>query len=147
MATLEDKILGEKLHNYCSSSDDSDGDDESGSEKETANTQPTAESPPLASNKWEGTSTNTGPKGVIKDWQRYKQLETEKRTEQELERIELAKKLTLTVQSALDEEKAALDDPELSELLDDDFLLQFQVRKSFKCGLFYYLSVNSQLII
>ena len=28
---------------------------------------------------WDGSSANTGPKGVIKDWQRYKQLETEKR--------------------------------------------------------------------
>lgn len=58
-------------------------------------------------------------------------MECEKRADQDIERIALAKKLTLTVQSALDEEKekAALDDPDLSELLTDDFLLQFQKQR------------------
>ena len=41
----------------------------------------------------------TGPKGVIKDWQRYKQLEAEKRASQSLEKMQLAKKLTLTCRS------------------------------------------------
>lgn len=78
-----------------------------------------------------GTSTNTGPKGVIKDWQRFKQLETEKRKEDEREKIALMKKYTLTVQSALDEEreKAALEDPELADLLNDDFLLHYQKQR------------------
>ena len=39
---------------------------------------------------------NTGPKGVVADWRRYKQLETEKRAENERERLALAKKLALT---------------------------------------------------
>lgn len=128
MATLEDKILGEKLHNYCSSSEESDG--ENGDESETKkNEAPQAELP--EPNKWEGTSTNTGPKGVIKDWQRFKQLETEKRAENEKERIALMKKLSMTVQSALDEEreKAAAEDSDLAELLDDDFLLEYQRKR------------------
>ena len=41
----------------------------------------------------------TGPKGVITDWRRFKQLETEKRLENERERLQLAKKLTLTCRS------------------------------------------------
>lgn len=41
----------------------------------------------------------TGPKGVIQDWRRYKQLETEKREEHEKERIELAKKLSVQCRS------------------------------------------------
>ena len=41
----------------------------------------------------------TGPKGVIKDWQRYKQLEAEKRAAQSLEKMQLAKKLTMTCRS------------------------------------------------
>ncbi|KRT86491.1 Thioredoxin [Oryctes borbonicus] len=128
MATLEDKILGEKLHNYCSSSEESDGDN---SESENENPKPAnAEPPPPPElNKWEGTSTNTGPKGVIKDWQRYKQLETEKRVDDEKERIELAKKFTLAVQSALDEERQAIDDPELADLLNDEFLLAYQKQR------------------
>ncbi|KAF0293868.1 Phosducin-like protein [Amphibalanus amphitrite] len=38
----------------------------------------------------------TGPKGVIKDWQRFKQLEAEKRASQSLEKMQLAQKLSLT---------------------------------------------------
>lgn len=56
MATLEDKILGEKLHNYCSSSEDSD--DEKGPSD-------SSKPPPETPSKWEGSSTNTGPKGTI----------------------------------------------------------------------------------
>lgn len=130
MATLEDKILGEKLHNYCSSSEESDGEENSDTESEAQkNEAPRPELP--EPNKWEGTSTNTGPKGVIKDWQRFKQLETEKRAGNEKERIALMKKLSMTVQSALDEEreKAAAEDPDLAELLDDDFLLEYQRKR------------------
>lgn len=127
MATLEDKILGEKLHNYCSSSEESDQEN-SDSEQSQVKSTPNEPSDPDV-NKWEGISTNTGPKGVITDWRKFKQLESEKNRVAELEKIELAKKLTLTVQSALDEEreKVAIDDPDLAELLkDDDFLLTYQ---------------------
>lgn len=129
MATLEDKILGEKLHNYCSSSEGSDGENSDTESEAQKNEAPQAELP--EPNKWEGTSTNTGPKGVIKDWQRFKQLETEKRAGNEKERIALMKKLSMTVQSALDEEreKAAAEDPDLAELLDDDFLLEYQRKR------------------
>lgn len=128
MATLEDKILGEKLHNYCSSSEESDNESDSGKEEKP----PIKTVEPLPEPKeWEGTSTNTGPKGVIEDWRRFKQLEIEKREVNERERIELAKKLTMTVQSALDEEreKVAQEDPELAELLNDEFLLAYQKKR------------------
>ena len=73
MATLDDKLLGEKLHYYCSSSEDEGEEEEEG-------TGVRGESSSVApSRDWDGSSANTGPKGVIKDWQRYKQLETEKR--------------------------------------------------------------------
>ncbi|KAL1517687.1 hypothetical protein ABEB36_001422 [Hypothenemus hampei] len=127
MATLEDKILGEKLHNYCSSSEDEDSGDES-QDKKAPVEEPKS---PVEVNKWEGSSTNTGPKGVIEDWRRFKQLQNEKRVESEKERIELAKKLTMTVRTALDEEKeqAALQDPDLVELLNDNFLLDYQKQR------------------
>jgi len=41
----------------------------------------------------------TGPKGVVEDWRRFKQFEVEQRAEQERERSELAKKLSLTCRS------------------------------------------------
>merc|ERR1712227_1123475 len=83
MATLDDKLLGEKLHYYCSSSEDEVGSDDendtkSGSRSEQASGSSTALT---QSQPWDGSSANTGPKGVLKDWQRYKQLETEMREE------------------------------------------------------------------
>ncbi|KAG5900660.1 hypothetical protein JTB14_005930 [Gonioctena quinquepunctata] len=133
MSTLEDKILGEKTHNYCSSSEESDGEENSDSEEtpQRKNQPQGSDEPPPEISKWEGTSTNTGPKGVIKDWQRYKQLEIERRQEDEKEKLELMKKLTLTVQSALDEERerAALEDPDIAELLNDDFLVNYQKQR------------------
>lgn len=134
MTTLEDKLLGEKAHCYCSSSE-SEGeksDDDSGKEVPTPPVIKEAGSvPPPDPYKWEGSSTNTGPKGVMKDWQRFKQLENEKRAEQEKERQALIQKLSLTCKSALEEqrEKDADVDPEMAELLSDEFLLQFQKQR------------------
>ncbi|XP_017883925.1 phosducin-like protein [Ceratina calcarata] len=129
MSTLEDKILGEKLHYYCSSSEEEDNDS-ADSDKETDENHPQiiTESVEPSFSEWDGTSANTGPKGVIKDWQRYKQLEAEKRDEQRKERLQLINKLSLTCRSSLDDEKEKImqNDPELAELLADDFLLEYQ---------------------
>ena len=43
-----------------------------------------------------GGAVNTGPKGVVADWRRFKQLEAEKRAEDDAERIALMKKLSLS---------------------------------------------------
>ena len=135
MATLEDKILGEKLHCYCSSSsEDEDDDEKSASDGSNEGPPPEPSQATLPEPEpWSGSSTNTGPKGVIKDWQRFKQLETEKRAEQEREKLELIKKLSLTCQSALDEEKEKAKaqelDPDLQELLEDGFLQQYQEKR------------------
>nr|XP_034185835.1 phosducin-like protein [Osmia lignaria] len=132
MSTLEDKILGEKLHYYCSSSSEDEENDSRDSDKDSDNER----YPPVITesciepsfSEWDGTSSNTGPKGVIKDWQRYKQLQAEKREEQEKERLQLIKKLSLTCCSSLDEEKEKImqTDPDLAELLSDEFLLDYQ---------------------
>ncbi|XP_011630086.1 phosducin-like protein [Pogonomyrmex barbatus] len=130
MSTLEDKILGEKLHYYCSSSSEDEGNDSGDSDKECDDVKYTEE--PLqyiapSYSKWDGTCSNTGPKGVIKDWQRYKQLEAEKRESQEKERLQLIKKLSLTCRSTLDEEKEKQnEDLELENLFADEFLLEYQ---------------------
>jgi predicted RecB family endonuclease len=129
MATLEDKLLGEKTNNYCSSSEDEDGPDASGVKFTPADEKDKAISGGTA---WTGSSANTGPKGVIKDWQRFKQLETEKRNEQERERIELMKKLSLSARTTAEDEKAKEQDEfdaELAELMSDDFLLQYQKQR------------------
>jgi len=68
MSTLEDKILGEKLHYYCSSSSE-DEEDSGDSDKECDDvkyTGDTAQYIASSYSEWDGTSSNTGPKGVIK---------------------------------------------------------------------------------
>lgn len=70
MSTLEDKILGEKLHYYCSSSSEDEGNDDSGdSDKEYNDVKCTEDTAQYAAPaEWDGVSNNTGPKGVIKVW-------------------------------------------------------------------------------
>lgn len=138
MATLEDKILGNKTHNYCSSSESGEdsggectGEEECGGaasvEQGTSSNVYNKPEP----NKWDGVSSNTGPKGVLKDWQRFKQLETEKRKEQEAEQLSLMKKLSLTCRSTLDDEKDKKDqvNDELADLLSDGFLEQYRKQR------------------
>lgn len=68
MATLEDKILGEKLEYYCSSSEDENDNSDSGKEDgdKQASEQQQASSAPEYIPDPDGSSCNTGPKGVIK---------------------------------------------------------------------------------
>lgn len=58
---------------------------------------------------------NSGPKGVINDWRRFKQLETEQREEDCREVEKLIKKLSLTCRSQLDEEKEQQKQKDLQE--------------------------------
>lgn len=119
MATLDDKLLGEKLHYYCSSSEDEGEDKES--------TGCSSAPPPVASD--DGASINTGPKGVIKDWQRFKQLEREERADQEAEKLALAKRLAMTCRTDKEDQEAKEReeniDAEFEALLDDDLLQSF----------------------
>uniref|UniRef100_G3MLG6 Phosducin domain-containing protein n=1 Tax=Amblyomma maculatum TaxID=34609 RepID=G3MLG6_AMBMU len=125
MATLEDRILGEKLHYYCSSSED---EDESG--ENTAQIVP-EKAPPDTTKQRESCSVNTGPKGVLKDWQRYQQLQNEKREEQERERLQLIQKLSLTCKSELEQPQAGAAEQEvaIAQEEDDDFLREYMRRR------------------
>uniref|UniRef100_A0A336KBZ9 CSON006824 protein n=1 Tax=Culicoides sonorensis TaxID=179676 RepID=A0A336KBZ9_CULSO len=134
MGTLDDKLLGEKIHNYCSSSEDEGGNSDTEDHSTTMHSSTSEQIPQLQpdSTHWSGQATNTGPKGVIKDWQRFKQLEIEKREEAEKERLDLIKKLSITSKTTEEDEKARNQeklDAELDELLNDDFLLEFQRKR------------------
>lgn len=123
MATLEDKILGNKVHNYCSSSED-EGDDEVEVAAEPKLTPDTTH--------WTGSAENTGPKGVINDWQRYKQLENEKREEKEREKLQLLKSLSITSKTKAEDDLLKEEeelDPEIRDLMRDEMLLQFQKQR------------------
>ncbi|XP_059152172.1 phosducin-like protein [Physella acuta] len=135
---LDDKLLGEKVHYYCSSSEDDSDNNNSDieDEKEEKNIHPTIREAPFSSDSLQaennGIVTNTGPKGVIKDWREYKRLEVEKREEQERIRNQLAKKLTLTCRSHLNDEKEKVQDDEfLAELedLEDEFLKEYRLQR------------------
>lgn len=58
---------------------------------------------------------DSGPKGVINDWRRFKQLETEQREEQCREMERLIKKLSLSCRSHLDEEEEQQKQKDLQE--------------------------------
>lgn len=100
MTTLDDKILGEKLQYYYSSSDDEDSDHDD-------NQQKTIKDPVISvgAEVRERRAINTGPKGVINDWRRFKQLENEQRAEQRREVHRLIKKLSMNCRSHLDDQK------------------------------------------
>lgn len=70
MATLEDKIMGEKLEYYCSSSEDEKEEDDEGGDSDGGARAPKASVPQVVQpdlkqdmTHWQGNSANTGPKG------------------------------------------------------------------------------------
>ncbi|XP_072024914.1 phosducin-like protein [Amphiura filiformis] len=132
MATLDDKLLGEKLQYYYSSSEGESGGEEDDRDEGEGREKLPGKMPSVQPH-WNqnllGTShtskcKNTGPKGVIEDWRRFKQLETEKRQDQDVERKALEKKLALTCRSHLDDEKEKEDELKLLEV-EDVFLKQY----------------------
>ncbi|XP_075416563.1 phosducin-like protein [Tenrec ecaudatus] len=145
MTTLDDKLLGEKLQYYYSSSEDEDSDpeDKDRSRGALASSSMSVE----AEQTGEGISVNTGPKGVINDWRRFKQLETEQKEEQCREMERLIKKLSMTCRSHLDEEEEQQKQKELQEKIsgkmtlkdfaqlreaqddDDEFLQQYRKQR------------------
>lgn len=124
--SLDDQLLGEKVHNYCSSSED---EEEDVTNEDSAT--PGAPAPDFKSIA-NGNVTNTGPKGVLNDWRQFKKLENEKRVEKEVEKAALAKKLSLTCRSHLEDQKEQYKDKQfLNEVsqLDDDFLNEYRIKR------------------
>lgn len=122
MTTLDDKLLGEKLQYYYSSSEDEDSDRE---DKDRGRGTLAGSSIPVdAELAGEGISVNTGPKGVINDWRRFKQLETEQREEQCREMERLIKKLSMTCRSHLDEEEEQQKQKDLQEKISGKMTLK-----------------------
>ncbi|XP_030624854.1 phosducin-like protein [Chanos chanos] len=123
MTTLDDKILGEKLQYYYSSSEDEESDHE-----DDENGVKTIRDPDVLEAEIDyspdGTAVNTGPKGVINDWRKYKQLETEQRVEQQKEMEKLIKKLSMTCKSHLDEEEDRQKQKELQDKINGKMALR-----------------------
>lgn len=116
MTTLDDKLLGEKgQYYYSSSSDDEDSDQDRKIRQSTVGESDGGK---------EGSAVNTGPKGVINDWRRYKQLETEQSNEQKREMEQLVKRLSMTCKSHNDEEKDKQKQKELEEKINGKMTMQ-----------------------
>ncbi|XP_069488623.1 phosducin-like protein [Ambystoma mexicanum] len=105
MATLDDKLLGEKSQYYYSSSEDEGSSDREEEEEAPAGAQEALQAPEAPEPSRDGLSVNTGPKGVMQDWRRFKQLQAEQRAAQRLELEQLVKRLSMTCRSQLDEER------------------------------------------
>ncbi|XP_036608573.1 phosducin-like protein isoform X1 [Trichosurus vulpecula] len=120
MTTMDDKLLGEKLQYYYSSSEDEDSERED-KNKDTALGDSVSGETELAR---DGITVNTGPKGVINDWRRFKQLETEQREEQCREMERLVKKLSMTCRSHLDEEDDKQKQKELQDKINGKMTLK-----------------------
>ncbi|KAJ7405984.1 Roquin-2 [Willisornis vidua] len=121
MTTVDDKLLGEKLQYYYSSSEGEDEDSEKEDKEGESNLPESVGEVELSS---DGSAVNTGPKGVINDWRRFKQLETEQRQEQRREMERLIKKLSMTCRSHLDDEVDKQKQKELQEKLNGKMTLQ-----------------------
>ncbi|KAM8827960.1 phosducin-like protein isoform 1-T2 [Spinachia spinachia] len=123
MTTLDDRILGEKLQYYYSSSEDegSDNEEEDGENKTIRDAN--VEEPAIEYSA-DGSAVNTGPKGVINDWRKYKQLEVEQKQEQKQEMERLIKKLSMTCRSDLDQEKDKDKQKELKEKIKGKMTMQ-----------------------
>ncbi|XP_059622580.1 phosducin-like protein [Phlebotomus argentipes] len=122
MTSLEDKILGEKSHYYCSS----DEEDESNSVRVVRDD---VDKPPPCPPGGGGGTTNTGPKGVITDWREYKKMLAEARSADEQERLEQLQKMSSMGKTKAEDEKARADaelEAELAELMNDESILAFQ---------------------
>jgi len=91
LSSLDDKFLGEKVDNYCSSSEDED--DDAGMKKSSQSTPALQYKAIPRAGK---TTVQTGPKGVIEDWKQYRRLKYEKEQKNASKRDELIKKLSLT---------------------------------------------------
>ncbi|XP_068609500.1 phosducin-like protein [Brachionichthys hirsutus] len=121
MTTLDDKILGEKLQYYYSSSEDEGSEDEDG-ENKTIRGASVHE--PEIDRSADGSAVNTGPKGVINDWRKYKQLEVEQKQEQKNEMERLIKKLSMTCRSDLDLERDEAKQKELRDKIKGKMTMQ-----------------------
>ncbi|THD27939.1 Phosducin protein (Phlp) [Fasciola hepatica] len=121
--SLDDRLLGEKVDNYCSSSDD---DDERASKAKKDQTEAAYQMPPVLAGQ-----PQTGPKGVLSDYKRYKELKHLKELEDEKELICQAKKHALTCRTHNEDVIQDLKDKALEDIIstldeDDEFLAHYR---------------------
>ncbi|KAK4470664.1 hypothetical protein MN116_005637 [Schistosoma mekongi] len=125
--SFDDKILGEKVHNYCSSSEDEEYSAESGDEnKPVTNTPECVKQPNLSHPGY----PQTGPKGVVADYKHFERLKRERDAEEEQKVIEYAKQHSLSCRPYSEDIKECEGTIQTSKSSDDDsddeFLTQYR---------------------
>lgn len=133
MATLDDRLLGEKKHYYCSSSSSSEDEaDDTANETSEVPSVKRSNGVPENAHEWSGSSSNTGPKGVLTDFRQFKQLQSQRLASEECEKLALAKKLSMAVDPDAVESKESKDDldNEMNQLMyeSDAFLREYMAK-------------------
>ncbi|OON22313.1 hypothetical protein X801_01787 [Opisthorchis viverrini] len=95
--SFDDRLLGEKVNNYCSSSED-EGENGEGDEEPSSQMLPEPGASSIPHPDFSN-QPQTGPKGVLSDYKQYKALERLKEAQKEEELIDAAKKNTLISQT------------------------------------------------
>uniref|UniRef100_A0A5S6QVW9 Phosducin thioredoxin-like domain-containing protein n=1 Tax=Trichuris muris TaxID=70415 RepID=A0A5S6QVW9_TRIMR len=127
MVSLEDKILGYRGENYCSSSE-SEEEPEVDLGERAGQTLCDHSSPSLPTHSAFGntSSANTGPKGVIEDWRLFRKMKNAETAEAEEKLIQLAKGRSMFC--ATEEDENGID--EITEIFsNDDDLRQFALKR------------------
>ncbi|VDM01150.1 unnamed protein product [Schistocephalus solidus] len=127
--SFDDRLLGEKVDNYCSSSDEHDDSED---DKSFNTERAPLERPNTSLNS--SRSAQTGPKGVIEDYNRFQELQAENRRQKELMVLQLAEKCTMTCRPYSEDAKAQEAEAELKALLelsedDEEFLAAYRRKR------------------
>ncbi|CAH8584862.1 unnamed protein product [Schistosoma rodhaini] len=121
--SFDDKLLGEKVHNYCSSSEGEEDSGESGRVSNPSAIVPESLKPPRLG------SPQTGPKGVVADYKRFKKLESRRNAEKERKVVEYAKQHSLSCRpysEDVKEDEHTHSTLNASDDSDDEFLTQYR---------------------
>ncbi|KAH8869897.1 Phosducin-like protein isoform 3 [Schistosoma japonicum] len=124
--SFDDKVLGEKVHNYCSSSEDEHSAGSGDENEPVTNTLECLKPPNLSHPGY----PQTGPKGVVADYKHFKKLQSERDAEEEQKIIEYAKQHSLSCRPYSEDVKACEKTIHTSESSnddsDDEFLTQYR---------------------
>ncbi|VDL19535.1 unnamed protein product [Hymenolepis diminuta] len=136
--SFDDKILGEKVNNYCSSSDGEGGDSDEGSNDEKSNGDDArCLALPLTTTDSLGNQVaQTGPKGVIADYKQYIKVKEEQDKLKNEMALQMAKQCALTCRPYSADLLAKEQEQKLKDMLeglidddDDAFLAQYRQKR------------------
>ncbi|KAM3186307.1 hypothetical protein ACTXT7_004562 [Hymenolepis weldensis] len=136
--SFDDKILGEKVNNYCSSSDGEGRDSDEGSNNEKSNGDDVRclALRPITTYSLGNQVAQTGPKGVIADYKQYVKVKEEQDKLKNEMALQMAKQCALTCRPYSADLLAKEQEQKLKDMLeglidddDDAFLAQYRQKR------------------